>query len=58
MYLSLVALGLRCCAWAFSSFREWGLLSGCGAWAAHFCDFSCGAQTLGTWASVGAAHRL
>ena len=25
-YLSLAALGLRCCAWAFSSCRERGLL--------------------------------
>ena len=26
MYLFLAALGLRCCAWAFSSCSEWGLL--------------------------------
>ena len=26
IYLFLAALGLRCCAWAFSSCREWGLL--------------------------------
>ena len=26
IYLSLAALGLRCCAWAFSSCAEWGLL--------------------------------
>ena len=25
-YLFLAALGLRCCAWAFSSCGEWGLL--------------------------------
>ena len=25
-YLFLAALGLRCCAWAFSSCSEWGLL--------------------------------
>ena len=24
--LSLAVLGLRCCAWAFSSCSEWGLL--------------------------------
>ena len=24
--LSLALLGLRCCAWAFSSCSEWGLL--------------------------------
>ena len=27
IYLSLAALGLRCCAQAFSSCGEWGLLS-------------------------------
>ena len=26
IYLSLAALGLCCCAWAFSSCSEWGLL--------------------------------
>ena len=26
IYLFLSALGLRCCAWAFSSCGEWGLL--------------------------------
>ena len=26
IYLFLAALGLRCCAWAFSSCSEWGLL--------------------------------
>ena len=26
IYLFLAALGLRCCAWASSSCREWGLL--------------------------------
>ena len=26
IYLFLVALGLHCCAWAFSSCGEWGLL--------------------------------
>ena len=26
IYLFLVALGLRCCEWAFSSCGEWGLL--------------------------------
>ena len=26
LYLFLAALGLRCCAWAFSSCSEWGLL--------------------------------
>ena len=26
IYLFLAALGLRCCAWAFSSCCKWGLL--------------------------------
>ena len=34
-YLFLVALGLGCCAQAFSSCGEQGLLSSCGAWASH-----------------------
>ena len=29
------------CAWAFSSFMEWGLLSSCGAWASHCNGFPC-----------------
>ena len=45
IYLFLVALGLCCCAWAFSSCRERGLLSHCGAWPSHCSGFSCG----GTW---------
>ena len=31
--LFLAVLGLRCCAQAFSSPSEWGLLSSCSAWA-------------------------
>ena len=53
IYLFLVALGLHCCARAFSSCGEWGLLSSFGAWAFHFGGFSCGAQ-----ASVAVVHRL
>ena len=61
-------LGLRCCAWAFSSHGEWGLLfiavrmlSHCGG------SFSCceaqalehvGFSSCGTWASVVVAHGL
>ena len=31
----------------------------CGVWASHCSGFSCcGAQALGAWASVVAAHRL
>ena len=48
--LSLAVLGLRCCAWAFSS---------CGAEAFHCGGFSsCGAPALGAWASVVVAHGL
>ena len=44
IYLFMAALGLRCCAWAFSdcSWAEATLL--CGAQASHYADFSsCGA---------------
>ena len=41
----MAALGLHCCAWAFSSCGEQGLCSGCGAWASHHCGGShCTAQ--------------
>ena len=43
--------------WAFSSCREWRLLCSCGTWASHCSGFSCGAQALGTGASVLAASR-
>ena len=58
MYLFLAALGLRCCAWAFSSCGEQRLLfvvvrgllitvaSRCGAWA------------LGMWALVVVVRGL
>ena len=39
-------LGLCCCMQAFSSCREWGLLSGCGVQASHCNGFSC----WGAWA--------
>ena len=43
----------------FPSCSEQGLLSSCGVWASHGCDFSCcGAQALGRWASVVVACRL
>ena len=45
---SLATLGLHCCAWAFFSFKEWGLLSSCHAQTSHCGGFSCcGAQALG-----------
>ena len=43
----LAALGLRCCMQAFSTCREWGLISSCGAQAPHCNGFCCGAQALG-----------
>ena len=47
MYLLLVAVGLHCCAWAFSSCSKWGLLSSCGVWC-YSCGFSyCRAWALG-----------
>ena len=46
----MAALGLRCCARAFSSY---------GAWSSHCGGFSCcGAWALGVRASVVAAHEL
>ena len=54
----LAALGLRCCAWAFSSCGEQGLLFVvvCGLLIAV--ASRCGARALGVWASVVAAHGL
>ena len=52
-------MGLHCCAWAFSSCGERGLLFHCGAQASHCGGFSCcGAQALGMQASVVVAHGL
>ena len=39
--LFLAVLGLRCCAWGFSSCSNGGLLSSCGVWASHCVGFSC-----------------
>ena len=41
MYLSMAALGLRCCWWTFSRCRELGLHSSCRAQASHCGGFSC-----------------
>ena len=58
IYLFLAVLGNRCCAQAFSSCGEQGLLC-CGAWASHCSSFSCcNAWALGTWASVVVVRRL
>ena len=55
----LAALGLPCCAWAFSSCGQWGLLSWSGAQCSHCVGFSsCGAQVLGTQASAVVAQGL
>ena len=48
IYLSLAALHLRCCAWAFSSCGKQGLPSSCDARASRLSGFSgCGAQAVG-----------
>ena len=57
----LAALGLHCCARAFSSCGErgGGATLCFGAWASHCGGFSrYRAWPLGAWASVVAAHRL
>ena len=50
--LFLAALGLHCCVKAHSNCNEQGLFSGCGVQAPHCGGFSCGAQALGTLASI------
>ena len=57
----LAVLGLRCCAWAFSSCGKRELLFDAvrGLLTAVASLFSrCGARVLGTWASVVVAHGL
>ena len=56
--LFVSALGLHCCAQAFSSYDEHGLHSSCGAWASHCSGFSCEAGALGLWASVVVVQEL
>ena len=59
IYLFLAALGLHCYARAFSSCGQRGATPHCGVRASHCGGFSCcGAQALGTWASVVVACRL
>ena len=59
IYLFLAALGLHCCAWAFSSCGERGPPPHCGARAPHCGGFSCcGAQAPGARASVVVARGL
>ena len=58
-FLFLAALGVRCCAWTFSSGGEWGLLSNCGAEASHSDGFSCCTpQGLEPSSSLVVAYRL
>ena len=55
----MAVLGLCCCAWAFSSCGEQGLLFRCGAWGSHCGGFSCcGVRALCAQASVVAARGL
>ena len=58
-FLLLAALGLCCYRWGFSSCREQGLLSSCGAQASLCGGFSCcGAQVLGHAGSAVWAQGL
>ena len=58
-YLYLTALALCCYVQAFSSCRDWRLLSSCGAKASPCRGFSrCGAQAPGTGASAAVAPGL
>ena len=61
LFIYLAALGLCCCAQAFSSCGERGLLFTlcCSVRASHWGGFSWfGARALGMWASVVAACGL
>ena len=51
-------LGLLCCAQAFSSYGERGLLSVAVCRLLIAVASRCGAQVLGMWASVVVARRL
>ena len=52
-------LCLCCCSQTFSSCREQGLLSRCGAWASHYSGISCcGAQAIECTVPVFVEHRL
>ena len=58
-YLFLAALGLHCCAQAFSSCGEQGLLFvAVQGLLIAVASLRCGAWALGTRASVVVAHRL
>ena len=57
-YLFLAMLVLHYCTWAFSSCREWGLLSSFSVWASHCSGFSCrGAWPLVRMGFIGARWK-
>ena len=59
LFFFLAVLGLLWCMQAFSSCGEQGLVSSCDAQTSNCGGFSYwGAQAVGTWASVDAAHGL
>ena len=59
IYLNLTALGLHCCAWAFSSCTQWASYCGgsscCGAWVSV--DGGHGLSSCGLWVLVMQTHR-
>ena len=57
-YLSLASLGLSCCARAFSSCSEQGLLFIAVRRLLIVVASHCGARALGAWASVGVPRGL
>ena len=57
-YLFLAALGLRCCAWTFSSCGEQGLLFVAVCELLIVVASRCRARALGAQASVVVAHGL
>ena len=54
----MAALGLRCCAWAFSSHGEWGYSSLCCAGFSLWWLLLLGAQALGARVSVVVARGV
>ena len=58
IYLFMAALGLHCCAWAFSSCGERGLLFIAVRGLLTAVVSRCRARALGTWASVVVARGL
>ena len=56
LFYFLAVLGLLCCMQAFSSCGKQGLLSSRDAQTSNCGGFCYGAQALGAWASVVAAH--